>query len=92
MLEWIAGGSLLAVLCLQVIKELLGKIENRWGKTITLLVLLIVSFGIAGSGALMNLLPTEVLTMTGSIFAGAIAIYEVLYKALYRSAIKGDIK
>jgi hypothetical protein len=86
---FLLGSSVIAVLCVQVLKDLLGKVENRWGSLISQLTLLVVSFGIAGFGVLFNRLPPEIINTTVLIFASAMAIYEVCFKALYQKAIKG---
>ena len=88
-LEFITGGSLIASLLVGGLKSALNGISARWGALATqgvlLVVSLLVAFGLFGVG----FLPQWFLATTAAIFAGAIAIYEVLYKAVYLGAIKG---
>jgi len=88
-LSFLLGGSVVAVLAVQILKDLYGKVSQRWGSLIAQLSLLIVSFAVAGIGAAFQFLPPQIIETTGIIFASAMAIYEVLYKALYQQAIKG---
>ncbi len=89
-ISFLLGGSVLAVLLVQILKDVLGKVSNRYGALISQITLLIVAFGIAGVGVLLQLLPPDVLTATGTIFVSAMACYEVLYKSIYQQVIKGQ--
>jgi hypothetical protein len=55
---------------------------------VLLVVSLLVAFALFGAG----FLPQWFLATTAAIFAGAVTIYEVLYKAVYLGAIKGGNK
>ena len=87
--EFITGGSLIASLLVGLLKSSLEGINQRYGALATqgilLAVSLVVALGLFGVG----FLPQWFLATTGAIFAGAITIYEVLYKALYQQTIKG---
>jgi len=87
-ITFLLGSSVVAVLVVQILKDVVGKIEGRFGKLYTQLLLLSVSFAVAGIGSLVGKLPPEILQITGIIFASGMAIYEVVYKALYEKAIK----
>lgn len=87
---FLLGSSLVAVLIVQVLKDLFGKLQGRFGAIWTQVILLAVSFGVAGIGVLIHGLPPEIINITGIIFASSIAIYEILYKAIYQQAIKGN--
>jgi uncharacterized membrane protein len=89
---FLGGGSLLASLVIGSLKEFIKKnIAPRYGDlgvNIALFVIaLIISFVYWG----MKFLPTEVISTATIILAGAIAIYEVLFKAILNKAIKGQL-
>lgn len=88
-LSFLLGSSVIAVLLVQVGKDLLGRISNRWGALASQVTLLIVSFVLAGIGAFFQVLPQQIVTTTTTIFASSMVLYEVLYKALYVGVIKG---
>ena len=89
-ISFLLSGSVVAVLLVQILKSLLGKISDRYGALISQITLLVVAFAVAGAGVLFQMLPTDILTAAGAIFASAMVVYEVLVKALYQQAIKGQ--
>ena len=87
---FLTGGSLVASLLVSLLKSALSGISARWGSLATQGVLLVTSLIVAFGLFAVGFLPQYYLEVTGAIFAGAIAIYEVLYKAIYQQAIKGQ--
>jgi len=83
------GGGLVASLLLAVLKKILGKLEGRWGRLATQVVLLCFSFAVVGVGLAVNLLPEEISSAIWMVFASGIALYDVFYKSLYKKGIKG---
>jgi len=90
-ISFIGGGSLVAVLLVNVLKTSLEGISERWGALATQCVVLGVSLVIALILGASTLLPQGALETMGQIFVGAIAIYEVLYKAIWQKAIKNNV-
>lgn len=90
-IDFILGGSVVAVLLVQILKAIIGKIEGRYGTLLTQFILLCVSFFIAGLGAVIKLLPPEILQGTIDVAVGAVAIYEVIYKGIWQQAIRGKV-
>ena len=91
-IQLLLGSSAIAVLWVQIAKDLLGRISGRWGALIAQLSLLVVSFAIAGVGALVGVMPPEFVETTMTIFVSAIAIYETLYKNIYLKVIKNKVQ
>lgn len=90
LIAFLGGGSLVASLIVQLLKKFLAGISKKWGALATQVVLLLVSLAIAGVLTASTLLPESWLMVGGAIFAGAITLYEVLYKAVVQKAIKGN--
>jgi len=86
----IAGGAIVASLLVQVVKVIGGKIEGRWGSLVSQVVLLLASFFVAGVGAAIKLLPPEILNTTITIAVSGMAVYEVVWKAIYKEGIRGE--
>lgn len=91
-LNFLLGTSVVAVLIVQVLKDIFGKVSDRWGALMAQLSLLAVSFGLAGIGVLVGKLPPHIIATTLAVFAGAISIYEVFWKMLYQDVVKGGKK
>lgn len=89
-LSTLAGFSLVASLVVGLLQSWLGKIEGRFGKLATLALLLVASFAVAGIAIGFKYLPNNIAETIIQLFAGAIAIYQVFYKAIYLGAIKGE--
>lgn len=89
-ITFLLGSSAVAVVLVQGLKYLYGKVSDRYGALVAQLTLLAVSFCVAGIGAGLQLLPPEILETTLVVFASAIAIYEVFVKALWQKAIKDN--
>lgn len=89
LITFIGGGSLVAMLLTQLLKKALATVNDRYGALATQVVLFAVAGIIAGVVKASALLPTAWVTTAGAIFLGAMAIYEVLYKAVWLGAIKG---
>lgn len=89
-ITFLLGGGILASLIVGTLKEVFGKVEGRWGKTVTLVVLFAASCGVAGLGAAFKLLPQNIAESVLSVFTTGITLYEVFYKAIYLNGIKGD--
>ena len=87
-LQTLLTSSVIAILWVQMAKDLLGKISNRWGATMAQFSLLVASFAIAGVGALVGVMPPEFVETTMTIFVSAISVYEILYKNIYLKVIK----
>ena len=88
---FLAGGSLVASLLVQLLKQGLSSISERWGALVTQAVLLVISLIIAGLLTASSLLPEAWLTTAGIVFMGAVTLYEVLYKAVWNNLIKGNV-
>lgn len=82
---FITGGSLVASLVLQSLKGVLNQVESKWGSLITQIVLFFICLAVAGVMTASTLLPQSWLLVTGGVFAGAITLYEVLYKAIWKN-------
>ena len=87
-ISFLLGGSVVAVLLVQLIKTAYGKVEGRFGSLITQLIVLAASFIVAGAGMAFRLLPPQIIQVTTEITVGAIAIYEILYKAIFVQALQ----
>jgi hypothetical protein len=87
---FLLGSSVVAVLIVKLLKDLLGKVEGRWGALVSQLTLLVVAFGVAGAGVLFQKLPPEIIETTLLVFASAMTIYEVFWKAIYEKVIKNN--
>ncbi len=83
------GSGAAAMLLVQVVKQFLGSISDRYGTLVTQIVLLVVSFGVAAGAMALNLLPHDTLVAVGGVFASAMAIYEILWKGLIQQAVMG---
>jgi hypothetical protein len=85
----LAGAGLVATLLVSVLKNAYKGLSDRYGALISQVVLLIVSVLIALAGAYIKLLPANVLEFALGVFASAMALYEIAYKAIFEQAIKG---
>ena len=83
-LTFLAGGSLVASLVTQILKKAFDGISNKYGALASQATLLVVSLAISGLLTASALLPEAWLLMAGAIFMGAVTIYEVLYKAVWK--------
>ena len=81
--------SVVVVLLVQILKDLVGKVSARWGALAAQLTLLAVSLVVAGFLGFFQLLPATYINGVIAIFASAMVVYEVAYKAIYLDAIKG---
>ncbi|MFA5652273.1 MAG: hypothetical protein WC933_02825 [Candidatus Paceibacterota bacterium] len=86
---FLLSGSVVAVLLVQVLKDLFGIVSKRWGALLAQFTLLVISFGIAGVGVLFQKLPPEIIESTFAVFASAMVVYETIWKAIWKDAIKG---
>lgn len=84
------GAGAGAMVLVQLVKKLLGKIEGKYGTLITQAVLLAASFGVALLGVAFKLLPQDIVIAVAGVFGSAMAVYEVLWKGLCQQAIKGE--
>lgn len=89
-LEFLLGGSAVAILLVQVLKQLTDGLSKRFGSVITQLVLLVVAIIVAAVGKFFNMLPDDITSAVLQIVTGAIAGYEILIKAVYQQAIRGE--
>lgn len=90
-ITFIGGGSLAAMLATQLLKRALSGLNERYGALATQAVLLAVSALIAVVMTASTLLPPVWVETTIFIFGGAMAIYEVLYKAIWQGVVKGNL-
>ncbi len=87
---FLASGSVVASLILSTLKDFIKThISPRFGDIGVLVVLFIISFVVSGAIFAFQYIPSNILTIAGVIFSGAIAVYQVLYKAIIRQAIMG---
>ena len=85
---FIGGSSIIAVVLIGLLKKWIkDSISPRWGDLGVQVVLLAISFALAGIGILINLLPPESLSVIGAIFGSATVIYQVLIKSVVKKAI-----
>lgn len=92
-LIFLAGSSLLACFLTSLLKAIIKqKIEPRWGNLGIHAFLLLIAILLAGGGIALELIPDNISTAIIAIFAGSVAIYEVLVKTIYQRAIKNQIK
>lgn len=82
---FITGGSLVSSLILQSLKGVLSQIDSKWGSLITQIALFVICLAVAGVMTASTLLPQSWLLVTGAIFMGAVTLYEVLYKAIFKN-------
>lgn len=87
----LVGTGLVSSLFLQAFKQLLNKVSARYGSLATQILLLVISFVVALGAIAFNLLPQNIVEATLATFASAIAVYEILWKALFQQAIAGRI-
>ena len=88
-ITFIGGSSVAAFLLVEFIKRFVkDTIAPRFSDLIVLLVLLVISLGLALFGFLLNWLPDTIFMAAQGIFISAIVIYQVLYKAVFQKAIR----
>ena len=89
LLTFISGGSLVAFFLIEVIKKSIKKwIVPRWGDLGVQLSLLVISVALALIYFVwQNLIPQSIVVIAGSIFSGAILIYQVLWKAVIQKGL-----
>ena len=91
-LLWVSGGSVLATIIISSIKKLIkNKLVARWGDLGIQVVLFAISILIAFGAWGFQFLPKEVLTTAIFILTGSNAIYQIIFKAIYRKAIGGQL-
>lgn len=87
---WIGGGSLAASLIIGFLKQIIKDlVPSRFGDLGVLVVLFAVSVVISLFHWSWQLMPQEVLSTATFILTGAISIYQVLFKAIYKEALLG---
>jgi hypothetical protein len=84
------GTGAVSVLVVQLLKKLAEGLSIRYGSLITQAILLAVSIVVASLGVIFNMLPQDIVVAVVGVFTSAIAIYEVIVKAVYQQAIKGQ--
>jgi hypothetical protein len=84
------GTGAVSVLVVQLLKKLAEGLSIRYGSLITQAILLAVSIVVASLGVIFNMLPQDIVIAVVGVFTSAIAIYEVIVKAVYQQAIKGQ--
>lgn len=90
---WLGGSSIVAAIIVQLIKGFIKKvIAPRFGDLGVQVVLFIIALIIAGLGLWVKVLPENVLLTAGQIFAGAMLIYQILWKAIINEMILGKTK
>ena len=90
---FLTGSSVLACFLISLLKNFIkNKIEPRWGSLGIHAFLLLIAILLAGGGIALELVPDNIATVIITIFTGAIAIYEVLIKTIYKRAIKNQIQ
>lgn len=86
---FIGGGSVVATLVTAIFKKAFAKVSAKYGAIVAQVLLLVVSVAISFLVFGAQFVPAEILAAAGAIFAGAMVIYEVFYKAIYQQTIKG---
>lgn len=87
LVAFLGGGSLVASLAIGSFKKLWQDVEARWGALVTQIALLVVCILISGVAWAFQFLPTNIMAASAEMFAGAIVLYEVGYKAIWQNAI-----
>lgn len=89
LVTFLTGGSLVASLVVASLKKLLKDVSDRWGALATQILLFVVCLLVASIAWSFKFVPANILGSASMIFAGAMVLYEVGYKAIWQSAIKG---
>jgi len=90
LITFLGGGSLVASLIVGGTKRFLGGVENKYGRLTTQFLLLVVVVLVSGILWAFQYLPADILTTVYLIFSGAITLYEVAYRAIWKEAIRGE--
>ena len=93
LLLFIGGGSLVASVLIGLVKNFIKSfVEPRFGSIGIQITLFAIALLIGiGYYLWQNVLPVEIVKVAGGIFLGATAIYEVIYKAFFQEAVRGDL-
>jgi len=93
LLAFLAGGSLIAFFLTEVIKKWVKSfIVPRFGDLGIHLTVLAISLILAlGYYLWQNVIPQSIVAVAGSIFGGAVLIYNVLYKSIVKKALLGSL-
>lgn len=89
LVAFLTGGSVVASVILSSLKKLWSSVSDRYGSLATQLGLLVVCVAVSGIAWIFQFLPMNIVVASGSIFAGSMLLYEVVYKALFQQAIMG---
>ena len=91
-LTFLAVFPLIATIIVQLLKKSIKIfVKPRLGDLGVTVFLLIVSIALALAGKIWFTLPFSLQTSVVAIFTSAIAIYQVLYKAIILKAIRGKL-
>lgn len=89
---YLGGSTILATLLVGLLKKYIKDfIMPRWGDFGVLAVLLVIAFILSMLGYGWGFLPSDITGAIGTIFAGAIVIYQVLYKAIFQKVVLGNL-
>jgi hypothetical protein len=89
LIAFLTGSSVVASLITGLLKKGLKDISDRWGSLVTQVVLFLVCLVIAALLWASSFVPENIMLVATAIFAGSIAIYEVLYKAILQQLLMG---
>jgi hypothetical protein len=91
LIGFIGGGSLLASVIIGWIKQFIKEAEDKRLTDLTILSILFVVCLVISAGAFFTgMIPDQILGYATAIFGGAITMFEVFYKAIYKKAILGE--
>ena len=89
---YLGGSTILATLLISLLKKYIKDfIIPRFGDLGVLAVLFALALLLSVLGYGWGFLPSDITGAIGTIFAGALVIYNVLVKAVWNKAIKGEL-
>ena len=92
LIQFIGCSSILAAVLVGLLKKYIKEyIMPRWGDLGVQLLLLIIAVILAFLGYLWGKFPENITTTIFTIFATAMALYQVLVKAVWQKAINNEL-
>ena len=89
---WLGGSSVAVALLMGWLKKFVKDVVSpRFGDLGVLFVLYAISLIIAVAGLLLKVLPADWVKVGSEIAVGALAIYQILWKAVVNKAILGRL-
>ncbi len=89
---FLLGSTVVAGILINIVKKWIKEIIGpRFGDLGVQIFLLIVAISFSLFGYAWQLLPVDITAAVGVIFAGAMVLYQVFYKAVYQKAFRGKL-